>query len=213
MPEITDPQIDAYAAAHSSAEPPLLVELARATHAFSDMPQMMVGRLEGRFLKLLVAAIGARRVLEVGTFTGYSALSMAEALPAGGEIVTCEINERHAEMARSFIARSPYADRIRVVVGPALATLGRLQPGFDFAFIDADKPNNQAYYEEALRLVRPGGLIAVDNVLRHGAVLDPADRSENVVATRTFNEHVATDERVDSVLLPIRDGVMLARKR
>lgn len=213
MPEITDPRIDAYSAAHSAAEPALLIELARATHDFSDMPQMMVGRLEGRLLKLLVASVRARRVLEVGTFTGYSALSMAEALPADGEIVTCELNERHAEFARGFIARSPHRDQIRIMVGPALETLKSLEPGFDFVFIDADKPSNQRYYEEALRLLVPGGLIAVDNVLRHGQVLDSSDSSEGVVATRAFNDHVARDARVDCVLLPIRDGVMLVRKR
>ena len=213
MTDITDPAIDAYASVHSEAEPALLTDLARATYEFSDMPQMMVGRLEGRFLKLLVAAIGARRVLEVGTFTGYSALSMAEALPPDGEIVTHDINERHAEMARSHIAKSPYAEQIRVVVGPARETLKQLQPPFDFAFIDADKPSNQAYYEEALRLLRPGGLIAVDNVLRGGSVLNDADRSESVVATREFNDFVAGDDRVEGVLLPIRDGVMLVRKK
>ena len=213
MTVITDPAIDSYSAAHSGAEPPLLTDLARATYEFSDMPQMMVGRLEGRFLKLLVAAIGARRVLEVGTFTGYSALSMAEALPAEGEIVTHDINERHAEMAKRYIARSPYADRIRIVVGPARETLRQLEPPFDFAFIDADKPSNLAYYEEALRLVRSGGLIAVDNVLRGGAVLDGADRSEASVATRDFNDFVARDDRVEGVLLPLRDGVMLVRKK
>jgi len=213
MPEITDPEIDAYSAAHSSAEPGLLAELAHATHDFSDMPQMMVGRLEGRFLKMLVATVRARRVLEVGTFTGYSALSMAEALPPDGELVTCELNERHAEFARSFVARSPHRDQIRVVVGPALETLKSLEPAFDFVFIDADKPSNQLYYEEALRLLAPGGLIAVDNVLRGGRVLDASDTSEGVVATRRFNDHVAEDERVDSVLLPIRDGVMLVRRR
>src|SRR3954452_807782 len=213
MTDITDPAIDDYAAAHSAAEPPLLTELARATFEFSDMPQMMVGRLEGRFLKLLVAAIGARRVLEVGTFTGYSALSMAEALPPDGEVVTHDINERHAEMARRFISRSPYASQIRVVVGPARETLKQLQPPFDLAFIDADKPSNRAYYEEALRLVRSGGLIAIDNVLRHGAVLDETDGSEATVATREFNDFVSTDDRVEGILLPLRDGVMLVRKK
>jgi caffeoyl-CoA O-methyltransferase len=213
MTDITAPAIDEYASVHSAPEPPLLVELARATYDFSDMPQMMVGRLEGRLLKLLVAAIGARRVLEVGTFTGYSALSMAEALPADGELVTCEINERHADMARRFIARSPHGARIRVVVGPAIDTLRQLEPGFDFAFIDADKPMNRAYYEESLRLLRPGGLVAVDNVLRGGAVLNDGDRSESVVATRDFNDFVAGDDRVEGVLLPVRDGVMLVRKR
>jgi caffeoyl-CoA O-methyltransferase len=213
MPYITDPAIDEYSASHSASEPQLLVDLARATYEFSDLPQMMVGRLEGRFLKLLVGAIGARRVLEVGTFTGYSALSMAEALPADGEIVTHDINERHAAFAQQWIDRSPYADRIRIVVGPATETLKQLEPPFDFAFIDADKPNNRNYYEQALRLLRPGGLICVDNVLRGGAVLNPRDESESVVATRAFNDFVTVDDRVEGVLLPVRDGVMLVRKK
>jgi len=212
MRHITDPQIDAYSAEHSSPEPKLLRELARATHDFSDMPQMMVGRLEGRFLNMLVAAVGARRVLEVGTFTGYSALSMAEALPADGELITCELNERHAEFAQGWIARSDHRDKIRVVVGPALDTLKSLEPAFDFVFIDADKPSNQLYYEEALRLLSPRGLICVDNVLRGGRVLDASDTSEAVVATQRFNDHVASDPRVERVLLPIRDGVMLVRR-
>jgi caffeoyl-CoA O-methyltransferase len=212
MPYITDPAIDDYSSAHSAAEPQLLSELARATHEFSDMPQMMVGRLEGRFLKLLVGAIGAKRVLEVGTFTGYSALSMAEALPPDGEIVTHDISERHAAFAQEWIDRSSHADKIRIVVGAATETLKQLEPPFDFAFIDADKPNNRRYYEEAIRLVRTGGLICVDNVLRGGQVLDPRNDAEAVVATREFNDFVASDPRVEGVLLPIRDGVMLVRK-
>src|SRR5918992_5138215 len=127
MTEITDPAIEAYATEHTSPEPPLLMELAEATRQFSAAHNMMVGRLEGRFLKMLVALSGARRVLELGTFTGYSALSMAEALPPGGHIVTCELSERHAEMARRYIARSPYAEMIDVRVGPALETLRGLE--------------------------------------------------------------------------------------
>lgn len=215
MSDITDPAIEAYATAHSSAEPPLLVELAQATREFSTMHQMMVGGLEGRFLKMLVAISDARRILEIGTFTGYSALSMAEALPPHGRIITCEVSEGHAEMARRFIDRSDYAGMIEVRLGPALETIASLaQAGeeFDFVFIDARKTEYPAYYEGVLPILRQGGLIAVDNVLRSGAVLDQADQGEDVQATRQLNQLVASDTRVECVMLPIRDGVTLIRK-
>src|SRR5437762_712266 len=150
MPGITDSTIENYAMEHSSPEPALLTELAQATREFSRMHVMMVGRLEGRFLKMLVAAVGARRVLEIGTFTGYSALSMAEALPSNGKLITCELDPAHAEMARRYIARSAYADMIEVRVGPALETLRTLEGTFDFVFIDADKAGYLAYYELVL---------------------------------------------------------------
>jgi caffeoyl-CoA O-methyltransferase len=212
MTDITDPALEEYASAHTSPEPPLLVELAEATRDFSEAHGMMVGRLEGRFLKMLVAISGARRVLELGTFTGYSALSMAEALPPDGTIVTCELNERHAAMARTFIARSPFADRIEVRVGPALDTVARLSGPFDLVFIDADKAHYSDYYEAALERTRQGGLIAIDNVLWSGRVLDEADESDDTRAVRALNERVAADPRVECVLVPIRDGVMLVRK-
>lgn len=212
MSGIIDPRIEAYATDHSSPEPPLLAELAAATREFSDSHGMMVGRLEGRFLKMLVAASGARRVLEIGTFTGYSALSMAEALPADGRLVTCELDERHAALARQFIERSAYADRIEVRVGPAIETLRGLDGEFDFVFIDADKPGYPDYYEAALALLALGGLIAVDNTLWSGRVIDEADQSDDTVALRRFNDRVAGDDRVEVVLTPIRDGVTLIRK-
>jgi len=212
MTDITDPAIEAYAAEHSSPEPPLLEELAAATREFSEAHGMMVGRLEGRFLKLLVAISGARRVLEIGTFTGYSALSMAEALPADGQIVTCELSERHGEMAQRFIDRSPYRTMINIRLGPAIETLAVLDGEFDFAFIDADKPGYLAYYEAVLPLLRSGGLIVTDNVLWSGQVLDVRDESRDTVALRAFNERVAADHRVECVMLPIRDGVTLIRK-
>ncbi len=213
MTDITDPQIEDYARGHSSAEPPLLTELASATRDFSQMSGMMVGRLEGRFLKMMVAAVGAQRVLEIGTFTGYSALSMAEALPPGGQLITCELSESHAEMAQSFIDRSPFAAMIEIRVGPALDTLRLLEGEFGFVFIDADKASYLAYYEAVLPLLSARGLIAVDNVLWSGAVLDPSDTSESTIALREFNERVTQDERVDCVMVPIRDGVTLIRRR
>lgn len=212
MTDITNPAIEAYAADHSSPEPPLLVELAQATREFSKMHGMMVGRLEGRFLKMLVAASGARRILELGTFTGYSALSMAEALPSDGTIVTCELNERHAEMAQRFIDRSAFADRIHIRLGPALETVSQLEGPFDFVFIDAHKAEYPDYYEAILPKLRPGGLMAVDNVFWDGAVLDDSDRSEDTRAVRELGDRVAADPRVECVTVPIRDGVMLIRK-
>jgi len=212
MPNITDPAVEAYATAHTAAEPPLLAELAEATRAFSPLAMMMVGRLEGRFLKLLVAAVGARRVLEIGTFTGYSALSMAEALPPDGRLVTCELDEDHARLARAFIARSPWRDQVEVRIGPALDTVRALEGPFDFVFIDADKTGYAAYYEAVLPLLAPGGLIAVDNVLRGGGVLDPAAADEGTRAIIEFNDMVAADPRVECVMVPIRDGVTLIRR-
>lgn len=212
MTDITDPQIETYAAEHSSPEPPLLTELAQSTREFSTAHGMMVGRLEGRFLKTLVAASKARRVLEIGTFTGYSALSMAEALPADGQLITCELSRKNADMALSFIGRSPYRDMIEVRVGPALDTLRALDGQFDFVFIDADKPGYRDYYETVLPMVVPGGLICVDNVLWSGRVMDDTETDKNTVALREFNDHVVADHRVECVMVPIRDGVTLIRK-
>ena len=212
MTDITDPAIEAYATEHSSPEPALLVELAQATREFSEMHRMMVGRLEGRFLKMLVAVSGARRVLEIGTFTGYSALSMAEALPADGTIVTCELDERHAAMAQGYIDRSPYAGQIEIRIGPALESIGRLDGPFDFVFIDAHKPEYPAYYEAVLPKVTQGGLICVDNVFQGGDVVDAAQDREGVRAVRQLNDTVASDPRVECVMVPIRDGVTLIRK-
>ena len=212
MTEITNPEIEQYAAEHSSPEPPLLVELAQATREFSSAYGMMVGRLEGRFLKTLVAAVGARRVLEIGTFTGYSALSMAEALPDSGQLITLELNPDHADMARRYIARSPHAAKIEVRVGPALESLRGLEGPFDFVFIDADKTSYLAYYEAVVPLLSPRGLIAVDNVFQGGGVTDASEKGENVVAMRHFNERVASDSRVECVMVPIRDGVTLIRR-
>ena len=212
MTDITDPELEQYATEHSSPEPDLLVELAQATREFSSAYGMMVGRLEGRFLKTLVAAVGAKRVLEIGTFTGYSALSMAEALPADGQLITLELSQEHADVARRFIARSAFADRIDVRLGPALESLRTLEGPFDFVFIDADKPSYQAYYEAVIPMLSPRGLIAVDNVLQAGRVIDAGNESPNVVAMRRFNDHVAADPRVECVMVPIRDGVTLIRR-
>jgi len=210
--EITDPRIEEYARAHSSPEPEFLTQVMRNTREFSARSGMLTGHLEGRFLKMLVAISGARRILEIGTFTGYSALSMAEALPSDGQIITCEISEEHAAVARRHIADSPYADRIDVRVGPALDTIASLDGAFDMVFIDADKPAYGAYYEAVLPRLSERGFICIDNVLWSGRVLEPDDRDQSTAALRELNEAIAHDERVEAVIVPIRDGVTIVRR-
>jgi caffeoyl-CoA O-methyltransferase len=174
-------------------------------------PHMQVGRLEGTFLRLLVKLARARRVLEVGTFTGYSALMMAEGLPDDGELITCDIDPNAAAMAREFFARSPHGKKIHLRMGPALETLKTLQGPFDLAFIDADKTNYSAYYDAVVPLLRSGGLLVADNTLWSGRILNPVDPSDHALVA--FNKKVAADPRVDKALLTVRDGMMLALKR
>jgi predicted O-methyltransferase YrrM len=206
------PEIERYAEEHTTPPSELLATLAEETRATLSSPQMLTGTIEGRFLELLVFASGARRALELGTYSGYSALSMAAGLPPGGRIDTCEVDERHAEVARRYIAQSPYADRIQVHVGPALETIERLEGSFDLVFIDADKVNYRNYYEAVLPRLSERGLIAADNTIWSGRVLDDSDRSEGTEAIRAFNEHVRSDPRVTFVMLTVRDGITLIRR-
>jgi caffeoyl-CoA O-methyltransferase len=210
--DITDPAIEEYARAHSSAEPPFLGQVMSNTREFSPRSGMLTGHLEGRFLKMLVAISGARRILEIGTFTGYSALSMAEALPADGRVITCEISEEHAEVARRHIAESAYADKIEVRVGPALETIAALDGEFDMVFIDADKPGYAAYYEAVLPRLSERGFICIDNVLWSGRVLNDGDMDPSTAALRELNNVIANDARVEAVIVPIRDGVTIVRR-
>lgn len=212
MSNIVNPDIERYAEEHSSDEPAYFASIAEETHAATTSPQMMVGKLEGRFLKMLVHMLQPQQVLEIGTFTGYSSLSMAEALPPGGLITTCEISEKHAAIAKRYIASTPYADRIAIRLGPALETIATLPGPFDLVFIDADKDNYLNYFEATLPKLSERGVIAVDNVLWSGAVLNPADTSPQSVAIRTFNDRVRQDQRVEGVMLPIRDGITLLRR-
>ena len=209
---VVDPEIEAYAEVHSTAPPPHLIELAEETNRSLPSPQMMVGPLEGRFLELLVYASQARRVLEIGTFSGYSALSMAAGLPPGGTITTCEIDPAAAEVAGRAVAGSPYPGQVDIRLGPALDTLATLAGPFDLVFIDADKTSYLRYYEAVLPKLAEGGIIVVDNTLWSGRVLDRADTSEDTAAIRAFNDHVAADRRVVCVQLPVRDGVTLVRR-
>jgi caffeoyl-CoA O-methyltransferase len=205
-------EIDRYAAEHTTPPGELLERLAEETRATLERPQMLTGTIEGRFLQMLVFATGARRVLELGTYSGYSSISMAAALPAGGRIDTCEVEERHAAVARRYIEEAGFSDRITVHLGPALETIERLGGTWDLVFIDADKVNYVNYYEAVLPRLAGRGLIAADNTLWSGRVLDDADDSEATRSIRAFNEHVRGDSRVVSVLLTIRDGVTLIRR-
>jgi caffeoyl-CoA O-methyltransferase len=213
MADIVDPAVEEYAVEHTSGEPPWFATLAEDTRARTTAPGMMVGTLEGRLLTALVAMIRPRLVLEIGTFTGYSALSMAEALPPDGRIVTCDISEEHVAIAREHIARTPHADRIEILLGPAQQSVEGLQGPFDLVFIDADKGGYLGYYEAVLPKLAPDGVILVDNVLWSGRVVDPAVDDEDTKAIRAFNDHVAADDRVEVVLLTVRDGVSLIRRR
>jgi caffeoyl-CoA O-methyltransferase len=212
MTDIVDPVVESYAEAHTSPPPPHLVEVDRDTREKLAFPGMMVGRLEGRFLEMLVFAHRPSRVLEIGTFSGYSSLAMAAGLPPGGKITSCELSPVHAEAARRHIAASPYADRIEVIEGPALETVGSLPGPFDFVFIDADKGSYLSYYEAVLPKLAAGGIIAADNTLWGGNVVKDSDTSPDTVAIRAFNDAVAADERVVCVQLTVRDGVTLIRR-
>jgi caffeoyl-CoA O-methyltransferase len=212
MSDIVTDAVEAYAEAHTTPPPELLDRLAEETRATLEAPQMLTGAVEGRFLQMLVYATGARRVLEFGTFSGYSSISMASALPEGGHIDTCEISEEHASVAKRYIEEAGFSDLVSVHLGPAVETVEKLEGEFDFVFIDADKPNYVNYYEAVLPRLSERGLIAADNTLWSGRVLYDSDDSDGTKAIRAFNEHVIADERVVSVMLSVRDGVTLIRR-
>ncbi len=196
-----------YAREHSTTTSPLLREVTEATHRELELPQMLSGVLDGGLLMALVHATRASMVLEIGTFSGYSSLAMASALPENGRIVTCEIDEKAAEMARRHFAQSPVGDRIELRLGPAMDTVNALGGPFDLVFIDADKTGYLDYYEAVLPKLAPHGLIVVDNTLWGGRVLDPSEDSDATRAIRQFNDHVLADGRTDCVLLPVGDGM------
>jgi caffeoyl-CoA O-methyltransferase len=212
MSFIIPEEIEAYAEAHTTDPGELLRRLADETRATLERPQMLTGTIEGRFLEFLVFALRAERVLELGTYSGYSAISMAAALPTGGHIHTCEVDEQHAAVAQRYIEEAGYAERITIHLGPALETIARLEGDFDLVFIDADKVNYRAYYEALLSRLSERGLMAIDNTLWSGRVLEPDD-DPSTRALVELNDHIAADERVVAVQLTVRDGVTLVRRR
>ena len=200
-----------YIREHSVREPAVLRELREATKAV-PMSGMQIGADQGQFMQLLVQAIGARRCLEIGTYTGYSALAVALALPDDGRLICCDISEEWTAVGKPFWKKAGVEKKIDLRIGPALQTLKGLQGPFDFVFIDADKPNYLKYYEACLPLVRKNGIIAIDNTLWSGAVADPSQKDADTVALRQFNDALHADQRVVLSMLPLGDGVTLALK-
>jgi caffeoyl-CoA O-methyltransferase len=203
-----------YLLSHRTPDDEILVALREETARLGERAVMQIAPDQGTFLNLLVSAMGARRAVEVGTFTGYSAICIARGLGRSGRLLCCDVSEEWTAVARRYWAKADLLDRIELRLSDALETLKSLPraPTYDFAFIDADKTNYLAYYEEILARLHAGGLIAVDNVLWSGEIVNPDMKDDNTRALRAFNEHVAADRRVQSVIIPIADGLTLARK-
>ena len=212
MAFIVDEQVEAYAVEHTTVLLDLFERLEAETREKTTAPQMMVGRLEGGFLAALVQLTGAKRILELGTFTGYSSISMATALPDDGRIITCDVDPDATSIARRYMDESGHGDKIEIRLGPALGTIETLDGPFDLVFIDADKPNYENYYEAVLPKLADDGLLIADNVLWSGRVVEP-DGDESTQAIKAFNEHVRNDQRVTAVMLTVRDGMTLVRRR
>ena len=210
----TDPLIEHYVVAHSTPEHPFLTGVIDdTTERFADRSGMLVGHLAGRFLAMIVAATGAERILEIGTFTGYSALCMASALGPDGTVITCEADPHHADVARANVAASPWSDRVDIRLGPAIDTIHSLEGTFDLVFIDADKTGYDAYYEAVLPKLSDRGIIAIDNVLWSGRVANDDSDDDSTAALKALNAKIAADDRVVAVMLPMRDGITLVRRR
>jgi caffeoyl-CoA O-methyltransferase len=212
MAFIVDERVEEYAVEHTTVLLDLFDRLDAETREKTTAPQMMVGRLEGGFLAALVRLTGAKRILELGTFTGYSSISMATALPDDGRIITCDVDPDATAIARRYMDESGHGDKIEIRLGPALETIETLEGPFDLVFIDADKPNYANYYEASLPLLADNGLLIADNVLWSGRVVEE-DGDESTQAIKAFNDHVRNDDRVVSVMLTVRDGMTLVRKR
>jgi caffeoyl-CoA O-methyltransferase len=213
MKTLVAPEIEAYAQAHSMPESDVARAIREETQRTTECAQMLVGPLEGAFLKMMAQLVGATRVLEIGMFTGYSALCFAEALPDDGRVITCEIDASSATLGRKHFADSPHGKKIEIRLGPALETMRELSGPFDVIFIDADKVNYLNYYRRALDLLSPAGVILIDNVLWDGEVLKQPPPDEKTAAIQELNRTVANDARVTAVLVTIRDGVLVIRNK
>jgi predicted O-methyltransferase YrrM len=211
MVQIASDEIESYVEANSTPPPELLRRLAEETRAELRSPQMLTGTVEGRLLEFLVFALRPQRVLELGTYSGYSSISMAAALPPGGHIDTCEVDETHAAVARRYQEEAGVADRITIHLGPALETIERLDGAYDLVFIDADKLNYPAYYEALVPRLSANGIMVLDNTLWSGRVAEPPDTPETEMFVE-LNARIAADPRVVAVMLTVRDGVTLVRR-
>lgn len=212
MEKLVSSEIEAYAERHSMPESAVCRALREETFRAMEYPQMVVGPLEGAFLKMMTQLVSAKRVLEIGMFTGYSALCFAEALPDDGTVITCEVNEKSAALARRYFAQAPVAKKISIRMGPALDTMRELAGPFDLIFIDADKTNYLNYYRRSLDLLAPTGVILIDNVLWSGEVLKQPPPDESTAAIQELNRTVSADPRVTAVLVTIRDGILVIRR-
>lgn len=210
MKHIVPLQIEKYCEEHSVQEPSVFKSLMEETFSKTECPQMQVGHLEGIFLRLLVKLVQASRILEIGTFTGYSALMMAEGLPKGGQLITCDIDPIATQIAQKYWNQNPHGNKIELRLGPALETIKSIDGPLDLVFIDADKENYVNYWEATIPKVRKGGLLIADNVLWSGKVFNPTTPSDHAIVA--FNLHVKNDSRVEPVMAPIRDGMTLAYK-
>lgn len=208
MKRIVPKKIERYCAENTTPESQPLRQLVSETYASTEFPEMQIGHLEGAFLRMLVRLVSAKRILELGTFTGYSALVMAEALPEDGKLITCDIDPDVTEIAKRYWSRSPHGKKIELKLGNALETLKTIEGSFDVVFIDADKENYFNYWELCMPKTHSRSLFIVDNVLWSGSVLDPKNETDMAIAA--FNRHVYEDKRVEVVMLPVRDGVTLA---
>lgn len=213
MKQLIAPDLEAYAEAHSIPESAVCRALREETQRTMEYAQMLVGPLEGAFLKMMAQLVGAKRVLEIGMFTGYSALSLAEAIPDDGRVVTCEVDEESAAVARRYFGQSPAGKKIDIRMGAALDTMRGLAGPFDLIFIDADKTNYVNYYRRGLDLLAPRGVMLIDNVLWDGQILKQPPPDDKTAAIQALNRAVAADSRVDAVLVTIRDGVLVVRRR
>jgi len=212
MKNLVAPEIEAYAEAHSVPESDVCRRLREETFRSIELPQMVVGPLEGAFLKLMAQLVGAKRVLEIGTFTGYSALCFAEALPDDGTVITCDIDSESTEFAKQYWVQSPVGKKIEARLGSALETMDQLKGPFDVIFIDADKINYVNYYQRGLELLASNGVMLIDNVLWNGDVIIHPPLDDSTAAIQELNRVVAADDRVSSVLVTIRDGVLVIRR-
>ena len=212
MKPLVLPDIEAYAEAHSVSESDVRRRLREETFRTMECPQMVVGPLEGAFLQVMAMSVGAKRVLEIGTFTGYSALCFAESLPDDGQVITCDIDPDSTEMAMRYWAQSPHGGKIHLRLAPALETLSQLSGPFDLIFIDADKANYVNYYRRALDLIADQGVILIDNVLWGGDVIKNPPPDTNTAAIQELNRLVHADLRVSAVLVTIRDGTFVIKR-
>jgi len=215
-PDLSHDTVSDYLLAHSTAQDDVLARLAEETRtSFGDSSGMQITADEGALLTMLVRLTGARSAVEVGTFTGYSSICIARGLADGGRLLACDVSGEWTDVARRYWAEAGVAERIELRLAPAAETLSALpaEPTIDFAFVDADKESYPTYYEELVSRLRPGGLVVLDNVLLGGRVFDEAEQGERATAMRAVNDRVADDDRVDVVMLPLRDGVTVARRR